>query len=115
VYTGNKNESGFNKHEIYDLKKTLSAVCRLLGTLTVGNIKFAVREILEILKESDQKGKNKSLNSLTEQSILIHLLYSDNEHGFLVPIHIQGELRFLTQDIYNDNFHALYKNYPYPL
>lgn len=46
VYTGNANESGFNKHEIYDLKKVLSAACRLMGTLTVANIKVAVRATL---------------------------------------------------------------------
>lgn len=111
VYTGNKNESGFNKHEIYDLKKILSAACRLMGTLTVGNIRVAVRETLRLL-ESNEKIGNRKLNPLNEQSILIHLLYSKEEHGFLIPIRLDGELRFLTKDMYMESFHALYQEYP---
>lgn len=111
AYTGNKNESGFNKHEIYDLKKILSAACRLMGTLTVGNIKVAVRETLKLL-ENNRQVEDRRLNNLNEQSILIHLLYSKEEHGFLIPIRINGDLRFVTKDIYTENFHALYRDYP---
>ncbi|MDD2916262.1 MAG: hypothetical protein PHH70_00250 [Candidatus Gracilibacteria bacterium] len=114
VYTGNKNESGFNKHEIYDLKKLLSAVCRLMGSLTVGNIKLAIRETLKVLHENDKR-RGGLLNPLNEKSILAHLLYSKKEHGFLMSVRMDGELRFVTKDIYVENFHSLYKDYPRPI
>ena len=76
---------------------------------------MAIRETLRLLKEDDKKVKNKTLNSLNEQSLLIHLLYSKGEHGFLTPIRIHGELRFLTKDIYLESLHALYKDYPRPI
>jgi hypothetical protein len=105
VHTGNKNESGLNKHEIYDLKKILSAVCRLLWALSVGNIKVAIKEI----------GKKSWIN---EHAILHHLLFpkndwKDEEHGFLIPIRLNGELRFITKDIYRESLHELYQSYPW--
>ncbi len=121
VYTGNKNNSGFNKHEIYDLKKILSAVSRLVGTLSIGNIKVAIRETLKILEEGnkqegDKKVRHQLFNRFTEESILSHLLYPNRDGiTFLRPMRIQSELRFITEDVYNENFHDLYKNYPHPL
>ena len=105
VHIGNKNESGLNKHEIYDLKKVLSAVCRLLGTLSIGNIKVAIKDI----------GKKSWIN---EHAILHHLLFpkndgKDEEHGFIVPIRLNGELRFITKDIYRNSLHELYGSYPW--
>lgn len=104
IHIGNRNESGLNKHEIYDLKKILSAVCRLMGTLSIGNIKVAIKEI----------GKKSGIN---EHAILHHLLFpkkdeKDAEHGFLMPIHLDKELRFITKDIYRESLHELYENYP---
>lgn len=104
IHAGNKNESGLNKHEIYDLKKILSAVCRLLGTLSIGNIKVAIKEV----------GKKSGIN---EHAILQHLLFpkkdeKDAEYGFLIPIRINKELRFITKDIYRESLHELYESYP---
>lgn len=109
----NKNEAGFNKHEIYDMKKVLSLVARLLGCLTIGNIKVAVNEL-------------GLLSGMSEEAILHHLFFpkeskcfkngvltiDENHHGFLIPLTIGDQIYFTTEDIYSASLSALYKNYP---
>ena len=45
VLPKNKNEVGFSSHQVYDLKKVISANARLFGALTVSNLKFLLKEV----------------------------------------------------------------------
>jgi len=113
VNISNKNEAGFNKHEIYDMKKVLSLVARLMGTLTIGNIKVAINEI-------------GLLSGYSEEAILHHLFFpkaskcfkdgiltiDENHHGFLIPLQIGKDICFITEDIHSSSLQEFYQNYP---
>lgn len=46
VYTGNKNESGLKRHEVYDAKKILTADTHLLSALPISQVKRVVNGII---------------------------------------------------------------------
>lgn len=93
VLPDNKNESGFSSHEVYSLKKILSANARLFGGLTMGNIKY-------ILKKYPTR--------FDPRDLLGHLFYppASGEPPFLLPLKEMSRSSgrekhyFTTSDIY---------------
>lgn len=95
------------------MKKVLSLVARLMGTLTVGNIKVAINEI-------------GLLSGYSEEAILHHLFFpkeskcfqdgiltiDENHHGFLIPLQVGKDICFITEDIYTTSLQEFYQNYP---
>lgn len=95
------------------MKKVLSLVARLIGTLTAGNIKVAINEI-------------GLLSGYSEEAILHHLFFpkeskcfkdgiltiDENHYGFLIPLQVGKDIRFITEDIYTTSLQEFYQNYP---
>jgi len=95
------------------MKKVLSLVARLMGTLTIGNIKVAINEI-------------GLLSGYSEEAILHHLFFpkeskcfsdgiltiNENHHGFLIPLKVGKDVCFITEDIYTSSLQDFYQNYP---
>ncbi|MDD2566216.1 MAG: hypothetical protein PHZ26_03900 [Candidatus Gracilibacteria bacterium] len=113
VYTGNQNESGMNKHEIYDSKKLMSVVSRLFGYITLEHIKVIIHEV--------------GLKSLEEEKhILEHLFLNSNENGkvnksYIYKLDTQDEeiksagkknnfnnYIFISKDVFSEQFNDLY-------
>lgn len=102
VYTWNKNESWYNKHEIYDLKKYISAISRLFGYITLEQIKWLIKHFW--LK-----------SWLEEKWILFHLLNTSKwKKSFLMKARFTSKWKtnnyFLSRDIYDEKLTELYKD-----
>ncbi|NDK07895.1 hypothetical protein EOM39_01455 [Candidatus Gracilibacteria bacterium] len=101
VYTGNKNESGYNKHEIYDTKKYISAISRLFGYITLDQIKTIIHHFA--LK-----------SGLPESGILHHLTTPQKgKKSFLMRTRFSTCSScnyYLSRDIYDEKLQELYKD-----
>lgn len=100
VLAGNKNESGYSKHEIYDTKKIISAISRLFWYITLEDIKVIIHHFW--LK-----------SWLKERGILYHLIASKKwKPSFLMRAKIAwcGKCDyFLSRDIYSEKLEELYQ------
>ncbi len=107
VLPGNRNESWFSTHLVYDLKKIISANVRLFWALTIGNIQY----ILEHYK-----------TEFDPRALLNHLLYPQEhwQEPFLQLIKTKskrtGKERayFSTSDIYNEGKNTISNIYNFP-
>jgi hypothetical protein len=78
VLKGNKNEHGYNGHEVYEAKQKLQAVSRLFGTVTEEYLDLVCAEA-----SAATSGK------LTAEGIKNDML----ERGFITAVKIKGERR----------------------
>lgn len=78
VLRGNKNEHGYNGHEVYEAKQKLQAVSRLFGTFTEDYLNLICAEA-----SAQTKGK------LSAEGIKDNIL----DRGFITPVKIKGERR----------------------
>ncbi len=130
-------ENGYNKTEIYELKKFLSAASRILKGFDIKNLKFFIQVFTS------------EVTGLSEQNILNHLFFPtegwdqsmspndehdgdepsqenpaelwiskfwDSSHGFILPLKSKkGGVRFTTRDIISPSYFDLYnKSYLQP-
>lgn len=99
VYVWNNNESGYNKHEIYDTKKMLSVFSRLFWYLTFEDIKLLIHEFW--LK-----------SELKERWILYHLLTPQNKQkpSFLMKATACGNNCncFISRDVCTPEYREFY-------
>lgn len=101
VYANNKNESGYSKHEIYDLKKYISAISRLFWYITLEQIKILIHYF--------------GLKSwLPEEWILYNLFKSKRwKKSFLMKANFPNcrwQQFYLSRDIYDEKLESLYKD-----
>ena len=95
VLPNNRNEAGFSKHEVYDLKKIISANVRLFGALTIGNLGYLLSQYKSIFDP---------------RSLLNHLLYPQDgsAHPFLLLVTEKSQRThkkkqyITTSDVYDE-------------
>ncbi|EKE26908.1 MAG: hypothetical protein ACD_4C00125G0006 [uncultured bacterium (gcode 4)] len=102
VYVWNKNESWFSKHEIYDSKKLLWVISRLIWYLTLDDIKLIINEV--------------ALKSwLPEEWILHHLMVpkSKKDKSYLMKMDIPGTqgYYFTTREVHNKFLENFYNSW----
>lgn len=101
VYTWNKNESWYNKHEIYDTKKYISAISRLFWYVTLDQIKIIIHHFW--LK-----------SWLPENWILYHLTTPQKwKKSFLMKTKFSTCPNcnyYLSRDIHDEKLQELYKD-----
>lgn len=101
VYIWNKNESGYNKHEIYDTKKYISAISRIFWYVTLEDIKILIHHYW--LK-----------SWLEERWILYHLIAPKKwKDSFLMKTRFSTCYScnyYLSRDVYDEKLKELYKD-----
>lgn len=101
VYTWNRNESGYNKHEIYDTKKYISAISRLFWYITLDQIKTIIHHF--------------ALKSWLPESWILHHLTTPQKwkKSFLMRTRFSTCSScnyYLSRDIYDEKLQELYKD-----
>lgn len=127
-------ENGFNKTEVYELKKFLSAAARILKGFDIKNLKFFIKIFLAEINLSEQsilnhlffptEGWRKSMSPESEieepekesDSELWIAKYWDSSHGFILPLKSKKwGVRFTTRDVITPSYFDLYnKSYLQP-
>jgi hypothetical protein len=76
VKSNNRNENGFASHDVMDLKRVLTAIVRLFGAITLGNLRYILEKFPY---ENHDDGSPKSPPDImrSRHAILNHLLYPE--------------------------------------
>lgn len=113
VTVGNKNQAGFNRHEIYKIRNRLSALCRATMFVTASQLRAAIDD----MSQATGINSHALIHELFVTKKTPNAVLDASHYGFIIPIESNGQKQLFTvADIerhrQDGNINQVYRDYP---